>query len=420
MASRGSSQEESNTSERKWKDADLSHNTLHEPKRAQGVTDNSGLPINGGVDKPQQIALGAEQYTVGWICAIHPEYVSAQAVLDNTHEAPEFRHDQDNNNYTLGSIGKHHVVIATLPSGEYGLVSAASVARDMLRSFPNVKIGLMVGLGGGAPSDRHDIRLGDVVVSVPGEGEGGVMQYDYGRTIQHQAFQQISHLNKPPAFGNAIDEMINDLLQKARRLRKLYSRPAQSTDQLYNTSDTHAHNDITSCTEECGDPISRPQRTEDDDNPAIHYGLIASANQLMKDAITRDKLATEKGVLCFEMEAAGLMNHFPCLVIRGICDYSDTHKNKDWQGYAALAAAIYAQQLLYEIPPAKVRAEGRISDMILKLKEWLNPPDYSIDYEKAKELRHTNTNTWILEADFFQRWSSVRSHIYSHGTLVIA
>ena len=85
----------------------------------------------------------------------------------------------------------------------------------------------------------------------------------------------------------------------------------------------------------------------------------------MKDALIRDKLAEENGVLCFEMEAAGLMNHFPCLVIRGICDYSDTHKNKEWQGYAAMAAAAYAKNILYRIAPNKVNAEKRITDVLL-------------------------------------------------------
>ena len=85
----------------------------------------------------------------------------------------------------------------------------------------------------------------------------------------------------------------------------------------------------------------------------------------MKDALIRDKLAEENGVLCFEMEAAGLMNHFPCLVIRGICDYSDTHKNKEWQGYAAMTAAAYAKNILNRIPPNKVDAEKRIADIVL-------------------------------------------------------
>ena len=67
----------------------------------------------------------------------------------------------------------------------------------------------------------------------------------------------------------------------------------------------------------------------------------------MKDALLRDALIAEKDVLCFEMEAAGLMNHFPCVVIRGICDYSDSHKNKEWQGYAAMAAAAYTKDGLF-------------------------------------------------------------------------
>jgi len=84
----------------------------------------------------------------------------------------------------------------------------------------------------------------------------------------------------------------------------------------------------------------------------------------MKDALIRDRLAAEKDVLCFEMEAAGLMNHFPCLVIRGICDYSDSHKNKEWQGYAAMAAAAYAKDLLSRIAPNRVEAEKRASELL--------------------------------------------------------
>lgn len=84
----------------------------------------------------------------------------------------------------------------------------------------------------------------------------------------------------------------------------------------------------------------------------------------MKHALLRDRLAAEKDVLCFEMESAGLMNQFPCLVIRGICDYSDSHKNKEWQGYAAMAAAAYAKDLLYRIPPNKVEAEKNIGELL--------------------------------------------------------
>jgi nucleoside phosphorylase len=117
-----------------------------------------------------------KNYTVGWICAISTEYVAAQAFLDEEHEGPKYVSPNDNNDYTLGKVGKDNVVIAVLLDGEYGISSAASVARDMLHSFPNVRIGLMVGIGGGAPSPKHDIRLGDIVVSTPRDGNGGILQ----------------------------------------------------------------------------------------------------------------------------------------------------------------------------------------------------------------------------------------------------
>ncbi|RYP58916.1 hypothetical protein DL769_008749 [Monosporascus sp. CRB-8-3] len=323
-------------------------------------------------------------YTVGWICAIETEYVAAQVFLDEEHDRPEYVSPNDNNDYALGRIGKHNTVIAVLPDGEYGTSSAARVAKGMLLSFPNVRIGLMVGIAGGAPSQKHDIRLGDIVVSAPRHGKGGVFQYDFGKKIQGQELQPTLFLDQPPEIlraamggikaqykikGHQLEEAINGILEKKPRLRQDYKRPEPSTDKLFKAEITH---DL-ACAMVCGDNTSnlilRPERTKDEDNPAIHYGLVASANQLMKDALARDKLAAENDILCFEMEAAGLMNHFPCLVIRGICDYSDSHKNKDWQGYAAMAAAAYAKDLLCRMAPNRVEAEKKISDILSGIRE---------------------------------------------------
>lgn len=321
------------------------------------------------------------KYTVGWICAVNTESVAARAFLDEEHEGPEYVSPNDNNDYILGKLGKHSVVIASLPDGEYGIDSAASVARDMLHSFPNVRVGLMVGIGGGAPSPKHDIRLGDIVVSSPHDGNGGVFQYDFGQSIQDESFRQTRFLNQPPTVlrtavsglnaqyeidGHRLEETINSILEKKTRLRKRYKRPDPSSDRLYQSDFTHPTDNEGSCAALCGasNLIFRPERTKDDDDPAIHYGLIASGNQLMKDASVRDTLAKEKDVLCFEMEAAGLMNHFPCLVIRGICDYSDSHKNYDWHGFAAMMSAAYAKDLLRRIPPNRIEAEKSLRDVV--------------------------------------------------------
>ncbi|CAG8006604.1 unnamed protein product [Penicillium salamii] len=314
-------------------------------------------------------------YTVGWICAFPIEYVAAQEFLDEEHDKPSFVSPNDANDYTLGRIGEHNVVIAVLPDGEYGTASAASVATNMLISFHNIRIGLMVGIGGGVPSENHDIRLGDVVVGAPRGGERSVLQYDFSTSIQDQSFWHTGSLNQPPAIlraaiagiqtqykrkGHKLEEAINGIFGNNIRLRRRFKRPEPITDRLFLPEVIHHQADCAMCAVDPSTLVLRSERTDDEDNPAIHYGLIASGNQLMKDALIRDRLAAEKDVLCFEMEAAGLMNDFPCLVIRGICDYSDSHKSKEWQGYAAMTAAAYTKDLLYRIPTQKVEAEKTI------------------------------------------------------------
>jgi nucleoside phosphorylase len=113
-----------------------------------------------------------DDYAVGWICALPVEMAAAKLMLDEIHDPlPHPRADQ--NNYILGNIGEHNIVIASLPSGAYGTVSAATVAIQVLSSFPSIRFGLMVGIGGGVPSNKADIRLGDIVVSRPTDTSGG-------------------------------------------------------------------------------------------------------------------------------------------------------------------------------------------------------------------------------------------------------
>jgi len=322
-----------------------------------------------------------EDYTVGWICALSTECVAAQSFLDEEHARPAYQDPKDNNDYTLGKIGDHNVVIAVLPMGRYGTTSAAMVARDMIRSFPNIRIGLMVGIGGGSPTPQNDIRLGDIVVGISKNGQGEVLQYDFGKTIQSRAFQRIPSQNNVPIVlqtavhglqtqyerkGHNIQEAVKNVIQSNKRMRKKYCKPDLHTDKLYASTYEHTRDQEGSCSDLCKDDLTvrRIIREEDEDDPCVHYGIIASANSLMKDALMRDELGKEHNILCFEMEAAGLLSHFPCLVIRGMCDYSDTHKNDHWHGYAAMTAAAYAKDLLNRIPSSKVEAETKILDVL--------------------------------------------------------
>ena len=303
----------------------------------------------------QSHRLSHDDYTVGWICALSSEFAAAKAMLDSTHPGlPQV--SSDHNSYALGEIAGHNVVIACLPAGVYGTTSATSVAKDMLSTYREIRYGLMVGIGGGAPSRENDIRLGDVVVSQPSGSSGGVIQYDPGKTMTGGQFEPTGSMNKPPAlFLNALNNVKSEEILGRSRLHELVSQalerytpmshftyPGPAKDILFRSE--YAHSSSAATCNECDRDmqIIRAER----EGPRVFYGLVASANQVMKDSITRDRLAREHGILCFEMEAAGLMDHFPCLVIRGICDYSDSHKHKDWQEYAALTAAAYAKCVL--------------------------------------------------------------------------
>ncbi|KAN0077438.1 hypothetical protein V8E54_005742 [Elaphomyces granulatus] len=302
-------------------------------------------------------------YTVAWICALPLETAASKTILNKTH--PQLSQPAgDDNAYILGEISGHNIVIACLPSGTYGTIPAATIAANMRTTFPSIRFGLMVGIGGGVPSMNNDIRLGDVVVSKPSGILGGVVQYDHGKTVASGVFQQTGMMNRPPQMLlNAIARLhADEILENNQRIvevisnvgmKPAFSRPTDEQDRLFNSAYDHPHSEDTCINCDERQLIHRDPRTLDE--PQIHYGLIASGNQVMKHGKTRDRLAKEYGMLCFEMEAAGLMNQLPCLVIRGICDYSDSHKSKQWQGYAALTAAAYAKILLSVVPVNQFR-----------------------------------------------------------------
>jgi nucleoside phosphorylase len=313
--------------------------------------------------------LRREDYTVGWVCALPVELAAAQEMLDEEHDTP--RCDaHDTNLYTCGRVGEHNVVIACLPEGQTGTNSAAAVAVQMKSTFSSTRFGLMVGIGGGVPSEEADVRLGDVVVSKPHKVHGGVVQYDSGKATP-SGFERTGALNTPPtvllhAVANLEAKHMRGkgkLLEYLSKLDSLpdFSREAAGSDTLFETEYDHVGSaTCAKCKTEHA--VTREVRRQD---VVVHYGTVASGNQVMRSAAERDRVsAVLGGVLCFEMEAAGLMNSFPCLVIRGICDYADSHKNKRWQQYAAATAAAYAKEVLSVIPPAEVAASRTAEETI--------------------------------------------------------
>ncbi|QKX58041.1 uncharacterized protein TRUGW13939_05161 [Talaromyces rugulosus] len=354
--------------------------------------------------------LSHDDYTVAWICALPIEMAAAKVMLDEIHhDRIENQPPTDHNTYTLGKLHGHDVVIAGLPLGIYGTTSATAVLTQMRPTFPSLRFALMVGIGGGVPG-KADVRLGDVVVSKPTASGSGVIQYDYGKTMRNGCFLPTGFLDKPPRFlltamtkiesnhmmgERPIKQIIVDVLEKKKDMRDKFSRP--SDDWLFSATYPHQNDDHDCSTCDLNQLIDRPGRATNE--PYIHYGLIASGNQVMKDAQTRDQIAQDPIILCFEMEAAGLMDQIGCLVIRGICDYCDSHKQKQWQGYASLAAAAYAKLLLSVVGTEFSSEENACLGSLSKI----NPIEYR-NKPKWIKYRAQGTFEWIIETPELRTW----------------
>ncbi|KAK1968382.1 hypothetical protein LY78DRAFT_729558 [Colletotrichum sublineola] len=211
---------------------------------------------------------------------------------------------------------------------------------------------------------------------------------------------------------------------KEQDLRMAY--PGAGQDRLFGADYEHQGRNCTDC-----DPsrlVKRESRL--DNNPIIHYGAIASANQVMKHGKKRDRISKELNVLCFEMEAAGLMDNFPCLVIRGICDYADSHKTKEWQPYASATAAAYAKELLlimhtHEVqkavvassPNARSAAETEQNrSLLLNSLQFESVNDRHDNIKKA----HAETCQWLMQHPDCADWQDPQKFSEHHGLLWIS
>ena len=236
----------------------------------------------------------------------------------------------------------------------------------------------MVGIGGGIPNLARgvDIRLGDVVVSMPDKTWGGVVQFDHGKAEDGGVFVVKGQLNQPPEM------LLRTLSQVQARHRLRPSKIIQYIDEAVGKNSmledngfvrpdvpdrlmcTVCHTHIDNAAGGCNGGHQRKVRKSS--APVLHYGIIASGNVVVKDAVVRDRLRDQYSALCVEMEAAGLMNDFPCLVIRGICDYADSSKNDAWHLYAAMTAAAYAKEFLFYVSPAQASQEQPIRQVVGK------------------------------------------------------
>jgi nucleoside phosphorylase len=270
-----------------------------------------------------------------------------------------FMTPDDPNTYSTGAIGAHNVVLVYMPS--MGKAHAATVAAHCRSSFPNIKLAIVVGICGAVPfvpESKAEIVLGDVIISE------AIIQHDFGQQLPDQFVRKNRILD---ALGRP-DTRIRSLLTKLKLVsnrrdlrRKMIAYletlrrdpdleaqyPGVTYDRLFEAA--YCHRDNTLSCDECqcsGKLVARHRLMDDDVQPVIHFGLVASGDTVMKSGEERDAIAKQENVLCFEMESAGVWDTFPCVVIKSACDYADSHKTKAWQRYAAATAAACTKAFL--------------------------------------------------------------------------
>lgn len=332
-----------------------------------------------------------DDFKVAIICALPREFDAVTLLFDEFWDEDDDSYGRapgDTNTYTTGRIGKHDVVLVVLPN--MGNNSAAAAAASFRSSYGSLKLALLVGVCGGVPIiEKDEVLLGDVVISKT------LIQYDFGRqflgtfvaktTVEDSLGRAnrdirglVASLESEHGRERLQDKAARHLrsLQSAavrKRRRANYCDPGPTKDKLFASHYVHRHQkDCDLCATEgtsycegaahascaelgCDESklVSRKRLQVEEAmvgdgarSPQIFFGRIASGNTVMKSGKHRDQAAAAHNVIAFEMEGAGAWDEVPCIVVKGVCDYADSHKNKDWQDFAAATAASVARAVL--------------------------------------------------------------------------
>ncbi|KAL2839018.1 hypothetical protein BJX68DRAFT_248278 [Aspergillus pseudodeflectus] len=329
-------------------------------------------------------------FTVAIFCALPLEVDAVSALFDGIFQDSTLCHNApgDLNTYTVGQMGRHNAVLVHLPG--IGKSVASQAASSIRSTYANIKLALVVGVCGGVPykNEHEEIILGDILIS------DGIVQHDFGRRVPGAFLRKTSvtnELGRPNVAIRGFLSKIQTTMTQKRIIGNIETYlkvidqslgndaaryPGIEHDELFQSTYRHKHHDPVACTicahssnstvcEEvldlsCDllkchkDKLVRRKRLQaalaqgHTPSPTIHLGLIASGDTVMRSGQDRDLIAMRDNVLAFEMEGVGVWDSLPCLVVKGVCDYADSHKNKRWQPYAAATGAACMKALLDE------------------------------------------------------------------------
>ncbi|KAL4744103.1 hypothetical protein BDV11DRAFT_165792 [Aspergillus similis] len=335
------------------------------------------------------------EFSVAIFCALPLEADAVRELLDEVWREEDSNFGKsigDDNTYTLGRMSRHNVILVHMPG--LGKSAASQAASSLRSSYPEVRLALVVGICGGVPTGdgNEELILGDVVIS------DGIVQYDFGRQFPNGFSSKtgVEAVGRPSSRIRSILaklkgwrsrqhiemklEQYLGILQEAFGAERA-GYPGVDKDELYHSDYRHRHQ-LTGTCMSCGGtdtvceeakeetcqqlgcekdkllPRKRLQQASElrqAPNPKVHFGLVGSGDTVMKSGQHRNQVAAKHRIIAFEMEAAGVWDSLPCLVIKGVCDYADSHKNKYWQNYAAAAAAACTKAILDEYTDVALR-----------------------------------------------------------------
>ncbi|KAH6697589.1 nucleoside phosphorylase domain-containing protein [Plectosphaerella plurivora] len=303
--------------------------------------------------------LDPARYTIAWIAPLPIEAQAALNALDHKHAGRFSLGRGDDYVFRGGDINGYNVVVATLPAGqEYGTGSAAALASQLKKFFPNLWFGLLVGVAAGLPNltKKRDIRLGDVLVGLPVGEAAGIVAYELGK--ETRGGFQLLHCgrvlaNTEQVVRSAIGSIMNDGEDGEAYIKSIFESLKDKKHSNGDFNDPGEEKDVLYDTVGDDGAEARVDRPKREKRTYVWYGTIGSGDKLVKNAAIRNELRERHDLIGLEMEAAGTMNRIPVGVIRGVCDYGDEHKNKDWQPYAAAMAASYAKALFRDFGPGE-------------------------------------------------------------------
>lgn len=320
-------------------------------------------------------------FHIGILCALPLESRAVRGIFDEIYGFDNDSHftqaSTDTGSYTAGKIGPHRVVLGHLPG--IGLVDTASFASRFRSSFANLQLVLLVGVCGGSPRDdkEHEIILGDVIIGRK------AINPDFGRRYQdglqlRKSMEDTLGRQSPEIRGfiKKLESCKNPLRENtARYLSQLLAKPefqmssypGSDKDKLFRHDYLHKHYDSKRCyckfsRKSCEAAretlcnqlgcdskylIQRDRlKSQVLTSPALHFGTMESGNAVIKCADYREHMFRTEKAIGFDMESAGLWEYLPTVIVKGVCDYADSHKNKLWQDYAAASAAACTRAVL--------------------------------------------------------------------------